>query len=71
VRQFKVLFDTDGDRQIMITDSEVVPAWPGTNIIASVAVWTIIPATRTSNSSGVTKDTGDVVLGSWDAFGVK
>jgi prepilin-type N-terminal cleavage/methylation domain-containing protein len=71
MRQFKVLFDTDGDRQIMVTDSEVQPAWSGTNIIASVAVWTIIPATRESDATGQTKNTGDVVFGSWDLFSVK
>jgi len=70
-RHFKVLFDTDGDRQIFVKDDQVQPTWSGTNIIASVAVWTIIPATRESDPNGQTKNTGDVVFGSWDAFNVK
>jgi len=72
-RSYKVLFDTDGDRQIQIpgNDSDITSS-PATNIIASVAVWTIIPATRTSNkSSGQTETAGDVIFGSWDSFGVK
>lgn len=72
-RAYKVLFDTDGDRQILVpTDADAKGTTTTTNIIAGVAVWTVIPATRTSNkSSGQTETAGDVIFGSWDSFGVK
>ncbi len=68
-RSYKVLFDTDGDRQLQIEDTEL----PGfrANIIASVAVWTIIPATRKTDSSGQPLNVGDVIFGSWESFNVK
>ncbi len=67
--RYKVLFDTNGDRQIQIPGND--PDAAGlqiTNIIASVAVWTIIPATRQTDSSGQAKTVGDVIFGSWDSF---
>ena len=70
-RSYKVMFDNDGDHQIMVTDPEVQPAWSSTNIVASVAVWTIIPATRKSDSSGQPEKVEEVPFGSWDSFSVK
>ncbi|MDX9868516.1 MAG: prepilin-type N-terminal cleavage/methylation domain-containing protein [Kiritimatiellia bacterium] len=71
-RAYKVLFDTNGDRQIEIPGSDPdASALPRTNIIASVAVWTLIPGTRTSDSSGNTEKQQDVLFGSWDSFSVK
>jgi type II secretory pathway pseudopilin PulG len=69
-RSYNVLFDTNGDRQITVPSGD---AQSPTNapVIGSVAVWTVIPATRTSNSSGQTEPTGDVILGSWESFSVK
>ncbi len=72
-RAYKVLFDTDGDRQILVpTDDDAKGTTTTTNVIAGVAVWTVIPATRTSNkSSGQTETAGDVIFGSWDSFDLK
>ena len=71
-RSYKVLFDTNGDRQIRIeTDSAAQGTTAATNIIASVAVWTVIPGTRQSSDSGQTENLGDVIFGSWDSFSVK
>jgi hypothetical protein len=71
-RSYKVLFDTDGDRQLLIpTDADATGTTSPTNIVASVAVWTVIPATRKTDRSGQEQNTGDVILGSWDSFSVK
>jgi len=72
-RSYYVLFDTNGDRQIIISQSilpEGVTA-PTDPIIASVVVWTYIPATRTTDSRGVQQAITDTILGSWDSFAAK
>ena len=71
-RSYKVLFDTDGDRQILVpTDPDAQGTTAATNVIAGVAVWTVIPATRKSDeSSGQTESVGDVIFGSWQSFSV-
>lgn len=72
-RSYKVLFDTNGDRQLSIPGSDADPTSSATtNIIGSVAVWTLIPPTRKSSgtSSGTTVQTKDTRFGSWDAFSV-
>ena len=73
-RAYKVLFDMDGDRQILVPgddqDASANNIQP-TNIIASVVVWTMIPATRTSDASGSQQTMTDVILGSWDSFSAK
>lgn len=68
-RAYKVLFDTNGDRQIRIEDDEA----PGftTDIIANVAVWTLVPGTRKTDSSGNPERLEEEVFGSWDSFSVK
>lgn len=68
-RAYKVLFDIDGDRQIRVQDDEA----PGftTNIIANVAVWTLIPGTRRTDSSGTPEPLAEEVFGSWSSFSVK
>jgi len=68
-RAYKVLFDIDGDRQIRVQDDEA----PGftTNIIANVAVWTLIPGTRRTDSSGTPEPLEEEVFGSWSSFSVK
>jgi len=71
-RNYKVLFDTNGDRQILVpTDSDASGTTTPTNIFASVAVWTVIPGTRKTDSSGRPENDGDVIFGSWDSFSVK
>jgi len=72
-RAYKVLFDTDGDRQIFIpgNDPDAAGSTDATNIIASVAVWTLIPATRKTDTSGQPQQVGDVLFGSWESFSVK
>lgn len=65
-RNYKVLFDTNGDRQILIEDSGYQ-----TNIIASVAVWTHIPPTRKTSSSGQEENLSDALFGSWDSFNAR
>ena len=75
-RAYKVLFDMDGDRQILVPGDDQdasannINIQP-TNIIASVVVWTMIPATRTSDASGSRETMTDVILGSWDSFSAK
>jgi len=69
-RAYKVLFDMDGDRQILVPVPGDDPD-ASTNIIASVVVWTMIPATRTTDASGNQQTTTDVILGSWDSFSAK
>ncbi|MDD4441941.1 MAG: prepilin-type N-terminal cleavage/methylation domain-containing protein [Kiritimatiellae bacterium] len=68
-RAYKVLFDTNGDRQIRIEDSEA----PGfnTNIIANVAVWTIISGTRKNDAAGNPEPLKDEIFGTWDSFSIK
>lgn len=68
-RGYKVLFDVNGNRQIAIPADASVPGSQATNIIASVAVWTVIPANR----AGTTPDSGsqpitEMRFGSWDTF---
>lgn len=72
-RAYKVLFDTDGDRQILVpgNDPDAAGSTDATNIIASVAVWTFIPATRKTDASGQPQQVGDVLFGSWESFSVK
>ena len=64
-----MLFDINGDRQIQIQDDEA----PGftTNVIANVAVWTLIPGTRRTDSSGTPEPLTEEVFGSWGSFNVK
>ena len=72
IRKYKVLFDTNGDRVLSFTDNDRAPAF-STNILADIAVWTLIPGTRKGAQSE--EDTNaaipDEVIGSWDSFGVK
>lgn len=71
-RSYKILFDTNGDRQIEVPGSDTDVSISGTtNVIGSIAVWTIIPATRQASSSGVAQEAGEVRLGSWDSFNVR
>lgn len=71
-RNYKILFDTNGDRQIAIPGNDPDAAGiPATNIIGSVAIWTLIPPTRKTNSSGQEESLNDVLFGNWDAFNVK
>lgn len=70
-RSYKVLFDTDGDRQIMIPSDPDASGSQPTNIIAGVAVWTVIPGTRSADANGSPQNAGDVIFGSWEPFGVK
>lgn len=70
-RSYRVLFDTNGDGQITVPGNDPDATAAGiqqTNIITSVAVWTMIPATRTSNAQGAQPMVSDVILGSWDSF---
>ena len=71
-RAYKVLFDTNGDRQIAIPpDTDATGSPNGTNIIADVAVWTVIPGSRQVDDRGQPRNDGDVIFGSWDSFSVK
>lgn len=72
-RCYWVLFDSNGDRSITIPiDAQNAPGTTSpTNIIASVAVWTVIPATRQTDNSGQAEKVGDVIFGCWDSFSVK
>ena len=69
-RSYKVLFDTNGDRQIDVPSGD---AQSPSNmiVVTSVAVWTVIPATRQTTSSGQTQGPTEVIFGSWDSFNVK
>jgi prepilin-type N-terminal cleavage/methylation domain-containing protein len=73
-RAYKVLFDTNGDHQLQIPagfDTDA-PTSPATNIIADVAVWTVIPATRRVDDNGnPLPGNGDVIFGSWQPFNVQ
>ena len=69
-RSYHVLFDTNGDRQIIIKTDNGVTA-PTEPIIASVVVWTYIPSSRTTNSQGTQQAITDTILGSWDSFAAK
>ena len=71
-RKYKVLFDTNGDHVLQFSDSDRQPVF-STNIIADVAVWTLIPGTRkgTQSEEDTTAVIPDEVIGSWDSFGVK
>jgi type II secretory pathway pseudopilin PulG len=67
-RQYKVLFDLDNDSKIEVTDDDAVNF--STNVYRSIAVWTVIPGTSTSDNSGA-ETAHDEVLGSWDNFDAK
>jgi len=69
-RAYRVLFDTNGDRQIAIPPDPDATGSTDTNIIADVAVWTIIPGTRRVDTSGNPQNVGDVVFGTWQDFGI-
>lgn len=69
-RAYKLLFDTNGDRQITIgADTDAPGTTQPTNIIADIAVWTVIPGTRQTDSSGSPQNVSDVIFGSWQSFG--
>jgi len=72
-RSYRVLFDSNGDRQITVpsNDPDVADLQSADPIIASVVVWTIIPANRTTDTQGNQQVLTDVILGSWDSFAVK
>lgn len=67
-RQYKVLFDLNGDNQILVTDASA----PGfsTNVFKRLAVWTLIPGKHGSKSDG-TGTVNDEVLGNWNTFETK
>lgn len=67
-RQYKMLFDLDGDNKILVTDSSA----PGfsTNVFKRLAVWTLIPGKHGSRSAGSGTVT-DEVLGNWSTFEAK
>jgi len=72
LRSYKVIFDTNGDRTIKVPGNDPDGALTQqTNIIASVAVWTYIPATRKTSDSGTPQTIGDVMFGSWESFSAK
>ncbi len=70
-RSYKVLFDTNGDRQIEVPPDAAAANSTNTTVISSVVVWTVIPATRQTTSSGQAKESTEVVFGSWESFNVK
>jgi len=73
-RAYRVLFDTNGDRQILVPGNDPDAAAANiqpTNIIASVVVWTMVPATRTISASGAQQTVTDIILGSWDSFAAR
>ncbi len=75
-RSYKVLFDTNGDHQIIVpTDKDIKEGDTATKtdtiVIGSLAVWTVIPATRETDDSGKSKNVDDIMFGSWEPFGVK
>lgn len=71
-RQYYVLFDSNGDHQISVTDSLGIVS-TNAEVVADIAVWTYIPGTRSGNSSEET--TADAIkderLESWGEFGIK
>jgi prepilin-type N-terminal cleavage/methylation domain-containing protein len=60
-RQYKVMFDLNNDSQISFNEISNI------TVNASVAVWTVIPGSRSSNNSGNTTISSEV-LGSWCTF---
>ena len=70
-RAYKVFFDMNGDRQIAIPTDGHAPGFRGTNIIADVAVWTVIPGSRQVDNNGNPQPAEEMVFGSWDSFSVK
>ena len=68
-RQYKVLFDSNGDNTIRVTDSGV-PSY-STNVFKKVVVWTLIPGSPDSGQNDGTETSSDEVLGSWDIFDAK
>lgn len=68
-RQYKVLFDLNGDSRITVADPGV-PSY-STNIFKSVVVWTLIPGSPGSGRNDGLEATSDEVLGSWDTFDAK
>ena len=71
-RSYRVLFDTNGDRQITIPGNDPDAGHVEEQIvIASVVVWTMVPATRTTDEQGNQQVVTDVILGSWDSFAAR
>ena len=69
-RLFRVLFDTSGNRQIFVPAEVLAPGSEETNIVANVAVWTVIPGFRTATGGvGATPQPAtDMRLGTWDTL---
>ncbi|MCL1919865.1 MAG: type II secretion system GspH family protein [Kiritimatiellaeota bacterium] len=69
-RRFMVLFDTSGNHQIYVPADDKAPGSEATNIVANVAVWTVVPGLRSAQTAqgGTPQPAGDMRLGSWDAF---
>ena len=69
-RLYRVLFDTSGNRQIFVPGEPLAPGSLSTNIIANVAVWTIVPSLRTSKGGvDATPDVlTDMRIGTWDSL---
>jgi len=71
-KRFKVLFDTNGDRQIAIPIDPDAPDSTNVTVIASVAVWTIVPGARTGRTeTDSQRPATNIRLGSWDTFDLK
>lgn len=73
-RAYRVLFDTNGDRQITLPPSgdpnQNLIDMPSTNIIADVVVWTLIPSSRRVDATGrpIATTQTETVIGSWHSF---
>jgi len=69
-RYYRVLFDTSGNRQISVPAEPLAPGSESTNIVANVAVWTVIPGFREAKGgAGSTPELAqDRRLGSWDTL---
>jgi prepilin-type N-terminal cleavage/methylation domain-containing protein len=68
-RQYKVLFDLDGDSKIFVRDPSISSF--STNVFKSLVVWTLIPGTPGTGRNDGSESTRDEVIGSWDTFEAK
>ena len=71
-RCYVVVFDTTGNRQINVPEDSLASGAPSTNIVANVAVWTLVPGfRRTTGTQSAPESAPEIRLGSWDSFNLQ
>ena len=71
-RCYVVVFDTTGNRQITVPADPLAPGATSTNIVANIAVWTVVPGfRRTTGTTAAPEPATEMRLGSWEPFNLQ